>query len=821
MTAGQMPGLPTARIPASLLPALPRYPLAAAAASLALGIALCRCACFEASVAAAFALALASPFAPGHFRTLSSSAAFMALGAFLLVAGEARLGACGFDFSEGRFRGLVRVIAVLEESPSVFDETGIDGRIRGRIPVRLVSAACGAGWLRIDGRAILHHRGIQQCIGAGDEVEITGIPWKPGPSGVPGVQGYGEYLAAKGFCMGLTADEPFAVRLRGSAGFSPLAAVERLRTSLLRAIAEEFEPRTAGLLASLVLGDRKGLDVEVQDSFVRSGTVHMLSVSGLHIMVVLAVAYRILVIAGLGLKPRAVALSAAAFFFACLTGLNEPVLRAAIMCAAYLSADLFRRKRSGPAAIAAAALVILAVKPQALFGAGFQLSFVAVIFIGLLAPRVSGYFLKDVRLAIRLSGSPLVGERAKIFFWESASVSVAAWIGTAPIVLWHFCLVTPVVVPANLIIAPPVFFLLSAGFAGLPFIAAGSPLSIPFSAVLEPVAAGLFFLVDALAAAPLSHFYVPKPPWFPVAMHFSGLVLALSAKRAVRVAGMAALIASWAVFLWPLAARRDDGLWKVAVVDVGHGLCAVCTSPGGKVLLYDAGSKGYDDVGARVIAPYLWSRGIGRIDVLVLSHADTDHVNGALAIAERFPVGRAVVGRDFDRFPEGAAVISGMESLGVRVERAAAGDVIGEFLPAHAEFLHPGGDAAARRKVNDGSLVLRVSFPGGGTALFCGDLEETGIAELKAMNPGLDTDMVLVPHHGASAPFGNAWLASVSSIAAISADPGEKQKETLMLYERKGCRAYWTSSSGTVTATFGRDGSIRCDAHASRGFPMR
>jgi len=251
------------------------------------------------------------------------------------------------------------------------------------------------------------------------------------------------------------------------------------------------------------------------------------------------------------------------------------------------------------------------------------------------------------------------------------AASAAAWLATAPIVLEHFNLFTPAIVLANLAIVPIMSAQFVVGLLHLVFAALGAGAVTGFAADV------LFDAVDVVSrgvtALPLAYAYGPGPGPVLLTTYAAGLAAwTLWSRRlrspALRLALLLPLVA--VLGLGGVAKRRTPDVPRLAVLDVGRGSCAVLERPDGRVLMFDCGSLDHEDPGASVAAPYLWHRGITRIDTLVLSHPDLDHVNGARSIIERFRPTRVLITRAFQR--EGVVVerrgapevVDGLEILG-------------------------------------------------------------------------------------------------------------------------------------------------------------
>ncbi len=551
----------------------------------------------------------------------------------------------------------------------------------------------------------------------------------------------------------------------------PLAALRRLR-ELLRLRLERILPgRDGALLGALLLGVREPLDEDLNDAFLETGTIHYLSVSGAHVVMALWVLSRLLTLCGLGVRGRSAALVLGAVAYAALTGLQAPVLRAALAAALACGAQAFGRPRAALNAVCAAAGLLVLADPGQAFRVGFQLSFLAAVGILLLAPGFK---------ALLPSGK---GRSWPVrYALDGLGVSAAAWLSALPLVACVFHLVTPGVLLTNLLVFPLVALSMAAGAAAL-------ALPALFAGLAHLALAALSAVVEACARIPGGHAYVAElPAWWVGAAYawllLLGWKLAWPSARpplAGRVLTALGLLLAAAAFGRPLPVPPA----RAVMLDVRQGLSVLIQAPGGKTLLYDCGSYGDPQAGAREMAPALWALGVRHIDVLAISHGHDDHFNGLPALARRFSVGRIVAPRH------------ALPLLGAGAEALASGDRLDLGGGAVAEVLHPPEDLQG--DPNDASLCLRVSLPGLGSLLLTGDLEGEGTALMLASGRPAAADILLVPHHGGALGPLDALLGAVKPREAwVSAREGFPSPATIARMEAAQVRVRETWREGAV-----------------------
>lgn len=560
----------------------------------------------------------------------------------------------------------------------------------------------------IDDVQVRYFRKPVSLIG-GERVRVRGPFRRPRRATNPGEFDYGEYLERNDIYAVMTLVELEV--LEGPPAWS------RARAWFRRQFDRHLPPDVGAFLSAIVLGRREAVPDELVTHLQRSGTAHLLAISGQNLFIVMISVWAVLVV--LGLRPRAQTflLLLVLGLYTLLTGLQVSVVRSFLMMAAFFGADLAWRKRDALSSLGAAALAICLYDPRQVADVGFQLSFAAVLGLALVAPvfhafsGTGGFLWNRLRMGL--------------------GVSTAAWLSTAPIVLSNFNLLTPGIVLANLFLVPLITLLFIAGLAHLVL----APLGAGF--LSGAAATGLFeavrFVSSAVTSLPLSYLYAPSVGPILVALYYAALAgWTLWCRRApergwrpLATVALAALLG-----LGPLKHRTPEGV-LLAVLDVGRGSCAYVEWPDGRNLMVDCGSLNYRDAGSSVAAKYLWSRGVTRLDTLVLTHPDADHVNGAHSVIEFFRVRRVVVTRAFARPPPGAEAVV--------VERRGPPERLGDLEILGPPLWEKFGRAVA---VNETSIVLRTAG-----ILFPGDIEEKGTEELLTL-ADVRARVLILPHHG-------------------------------------------------------------------------
>lgn len=632
---------------------------------------------------------------------------------------------------------------------------------------RVVTSSCvlevrevrtGAAAERASGQVRLVAEGRLDDLHCGDEVEVTGRLWKPDGPRNPGERDRADLLRDKriGAELRVKRGADAVVRLEEGWRASLFGWLAAARGWGARALAREV-PDESGLATALLLGDGTALERDEWDQFVRTGVLHVLAISGQHLVILGWFAWLFVRVCGLRRRYAAWAVAGLLIGYALLTGARPSAVRAAVMVAVTCGALVLRRPVFPANALALAWLVVVAANPTDPFTVGCQLSFLSVFVllwgaVRWLAPRE----LTPIEQLIEEARGPLERFARWLFgiVWRAFAISAILSAVNLPLVLaWQ-----NVAAPIGIVLGPPLVVLTSialvAGFLLLFVAPVAWFLAWPLARLTEWSLAACEWLVRLGDRVPGGHFYAPAPPqWWLVG--FYALVAACVLLDGPRAKKALAVLSVWLVFGLALGGPRESDEMRATVLAVGHGTCAVIEAPDGRVILYDAGTVAGPDAVRRTVAPFLWHRGIARVDEVFLSHADLDHFNGVPELLRRFRVGRVTFTPTFAQkdAPGVETVLAALERHNVETRVAVTGDsfTAGEVL---FDVLHP-PRAGPPGPENVRSLVLLVRHAGH-RVLLTGDLEGEGQA-LALAKPLAPVDVLLVPHHGsknANAPRG-------------------------------------------------------------------
>jgi competence protein ComEC len=618
----------------------------------------------------------------------------------------------------------------------------------------------------------------------------------------------------------------------------------------------------AGMLNAMLFGDRTGLNRALRLGFERTGSFHLFVVSGMHVALLAGLMFwvtRRLRMSEWLATLLTIALTAG---YALLTGFGVPVQRALWMVAIFLAARLLSRDRNVLNALGAAALGVLVWSPGSLFEASFQMTFLAIVAIaGIAVPlweRGLGEYARAARHIrdewedVRLR--PQVAQfRVMLRVWgEALSQLLGRWARGLPPMAARCCFwalelaLIGIVVEMVMVLPMAVYFHRATVFA-LP----ANMLSVPLVGVLAPMAVVTFCamlvspvlaMLPGAATALLLHgvtgvigrvsqmqaadVRVPGPVWWVALLAVAGWGFCCWAVRRSRgwawlAVVMLPLIA--AMVLWPERAVISPKTLEVTAIDVGQGDSLLVVSPEGKAMLVDAGgpvggpseaaavTAGFD-VGEEVVAPYLWSRRIRRLDIVALSHAHSDHMGGMPAILRDFRPRELWVGID----PNSVAyreLLAEAKQLGIVVRHFHAGEDLAwggtkvSMLAPEPTYRNYGPP------VNNDSLVMRMQY-GKASVLLEGDAEAPSERAMVADGRMRPVTLLKVGHHGSNSSTTPQFFAEAApKDAVISVGKGNTfghpRAEVIDRIAAAHTRLYRTDEFGLTTFVMARDGAIR------------
>jgi len=627
--------------------------------------------------------------------------------------------------------------------------------------------------LVVSGTVAVHVRQPVLHVAAGDRVEIVGTLYQTPPPDNPGEKDWRLILQRKGILaeMSCERDADLEVKAVSNPGRRWIASLRRRLKAAMIDQAMPGDMPGANMLAALVLGQRSAVDEKLNQAFVNTGTIHYLSVSGAHVAMLASVVWLIGLLAGVSRRSCAVWAMIVIIGYALLTEPEPPVVRSALMGSLLCISILLRRPVRSANWLALSAIILLLIQPMQLFDPGFQLSYVTVLALMFVGPRLHAVSATAWRRMLGRDDpllSPAIQKRLNppsppkmMLDWFltalgwSLAISVSAWAVGSILGVYHFRQVAMWGWLNTILITPLIWLVLVLGFLKTLVSTIIPPASGLFGKPLALLSDWLVRLVDGLQILPGSGTTTPTIPLWLTAMSL-GLIGVwtlwpwLRVRRRWLIATAAAVLVTWTWHLAP--SPRRDAL-TLTFPSITNGACCLISFPNGRTWMYDAGSMAGYDIHRWVVGPLLADRRISSIDALVLSHANLDHFSGVPELIEHHNVERLLVSPWFSDFsdPGDAAdrLLADLRQKGLPITRIQRGSLLSGTGDVTVEVLWPPpAGSLPIRNANDSSLVLRISYAGY-RVLLCGDIMEQGQGRL-IRTGDLAADVLVLPHHGST-----------------------------------------------------------------------
>jgi len=700
----------------------------------------------------------------------------------------------------------------------------------------------------------------------GTRIQVTTTLDRTGNYRNPGVSSLTEFLDRNGYDATGVIKSPAAItRLDDTRVFPPLAWLYDWRTRLQQQIDTRFQPETAGVLDATLLGNRYNLSPAASERFREGGTFHVLVISGLHISFIGALVFLIIKRLTKRRLLQFVFPALIVWAYAFGVGADASVVRAALMFTfAGVATILFRQSRSLNA-LGGAALVLLVHSPKEIFNPSFQLTFLSVLAIVVIAwPMLSNMSAIGAWYPTRYRPYPPVCSRGfkyicETLFWREKKwtqeivrtthkyslfkaplasrleryhvqpvlrytfgavvVSASVQLMLLPLMIVYFHRISLASLVLNIIVslllaALVVVALLALLIGQAPLFKLADAINWLMVHSVDPFSDSgwaTFRLPEYSGSAALIYtiYYLPLLVLVIALLHWRPMALQAERRcklhRYVLPLTCAQLLLLAILILHPLSSRRTQYDLRIDFLDVGQGDSALVTMPDGTTLLVDAGGNTMDSarrIGETVVSEYLWWRGLSEIDYVLATHADADHIDGLNDVLKNFTVRGALIARRPVDDPEFAKFSQTLARTNTHSETIEAGDVI-HFGDVAVSVLWP--PAGGEKSTNNDSIVLRIQY-GERSILLTGDIEQAAERSLLASQQQLHADVIKVPHHGSKTSSTEAFVAATNpQLAIISVGRtsrfGHPHKEVVERWQGNGATVLTTGNSGAITVT--------------------
>lgn len=595
--------------------------------------------------------------------------------------------------------------------------------------------------------------------------------------------------------------------------FVPEKTFYAIRKWIKSYFAKYLPPAETGLLTGLLAGDRSSIPDSLQNGFRRAGVVHVLAISGFHIVLLSGMLLLLLKGTKISANIARVIAIVVMLLYAPVTGGSPAVYRAVFMFTVVQAGTLFQRKADSLNSLGVALLLLTVTDPSILWNVGFQLS----------AAATAGIIAYGKRSPFKIEKGFLAKNPVWKFFEDSVLnavwITLVATAATAPFLVWSFRSLSPISIVGNVLVVPLVSLGMQAGIFAL-------LLPIPAVASVFCAAAGFLFRVSAYLVGKISSVVIasvtvgPFPAWVLILCGVCLLCFGSVRKNfcARRIVILCCLIFGVSFFVSEIREKLSPN-WKVTVIDVGQGDCILVESPGGRAFLVDAGvNSGKRNVARDRIIPFLQESGIWKLDALIITHPDLDHFSGAAMLLGEFPVAGLWI-QECARFiekPEWKQVLDAAMSKGVPVRDVRRGMIFsetsrlfrGQNVSWEMRAVHP--DPFFCGETNSESITLRVEGLGG-SILLTGDLTKEGEWEILQTDIPLKTDILKLGHHGSKTSSSVEFLNAVKPQIAIASNGRKNRyrhphKQVVERLDSLKIPLINTSKKGTVEIDFSENG---------------
>ena len=626
--------------------------------------------------------------------------------------------------------------------------------------------------------------------------------WYPvSPPRVPGAFDTRGWLKSQGFAAYGRFND---YKIIGSS-WIPERTFANFRKWIESRFADYLDPAETGLLLGLLAGDRSGIPEALRSDFQRSGLVHVLAISGFHVVLLAGILMIFLKATGLPLRAVRIIAVALLFLYIPVTGGSPAVRRAVLMFSVPQIGALFQRPANTMNSLGVALILILLPEPGILWNPGFQLSVAATagILIGSPLNPFANFpeSLKKNKLWNTL----------RAFAIDPTYVTLCATLATAPFLVHHFKTLSPMAWLGNIVVVPGISWGMQAGLFALI-----SP--IDFLREHFCYAASFFLRLASLLTRLISDSSIASVtigPFSPAILLLIGFALtfipAIRRNRIARIYCISCLALFAGIFCYNSYAKAMHPTWKLTTIDVGQGDSHLVEAPSGRHFLVDAGDNSRQDSGKDIIVPFLHHIGVRELDALIITHPDKDHFGGAKSILKTFPV-KELWASDCaikEHKPEWQQVIQEARKRNIPIRKIHRG-ILWKETYFEMQTIHPRNDICV--EANEGSITLRLKGLGH-SAVLTGDLTVKGEKEIMKTDAYLKSDVLKLGHHGSKTSSSVPFLNAVNpSYALIPSGKNNRfrhpSKEVVQRLDSLNIPYINTAERGSISITFSEDTTI-------------
>jgi competence protein ComEC len=626
---------------------------------------------------------------------------------------------------------------------------------RHRYELQCESITIDSTEIPVTGAILLRQGSCPFRLQYGDGIFVDGAPQSPPLPENPGAFNYRHYLVLQNVYFQHDLDQSVRIVSEGKGNFFQRNLIVPLRQRIIAAIDREIPAPTNAVIKALLIGERQDVDREIANNFQKTGVIHVLAISGLHVAFILMMFMLLLSMLRMPYKWTILISQLFIFIYVAMVDFQAPVVRSAVMAALYYTSRLTERRSLSLNILAFAALLILTVDPGQLFQPGFQFSFAAVGGILYGYPKIR-------RMLPRLSGQNRALYFADKYIYQPLLVSAAAVLVTAPLTWMHYGVLQIGALLVNLFIIPMIGFFMALSFIYLLAAVPGFFALPGIGLLLHGYCLIMLEMIRIAAGLPFMQLEPGYPGIFAVTLS-SALVLLLFNLKVRRIRWYALAAAAMLSLVSVTESQASARKMRVTFVSVGQGDAAILQFTDGKTMLVDAGEKNDEwDACERYLMPLLKYYHINHINYLVGSHAHSDHVGGFTTLLGQIKVDTLIWSAYPDRSKMTCEIMRQAKLNGVAVRSMQRGEQLALNPDCRVYILHPDPRHTvvcdtSGREVNNSSLVMRIAY-GQTVFLLTGDLEADAENSLFAYDELLKADVLKVGHHGSKTSTSQEFL---------------------------------------------------------------
>lgn len=630
----------------------------------------------------------------------------------------------------------------------------------------------------------------------GDIIQVSGVIKEPTGSRNPKGFDYKSYLARRNIYSTISVKERNVTLVKKANTIT----LDRLLASFRNKASEVLEKvvggREGNFFKAILLGERWMIEPDIEDNFTKTGLAHILAISGLHIGYLIMLLNLMQSLFKIRMGPAFLLQAIILILYCLMTGASPSVTRAVIMALIHLGAKALGRKTDIINSAGTAAFLILLVSPMDFLEVSFQLSFLAVCSIGLFQESMQNY-MRFIPKKI----SSLI------------SVGLSAQLGTLPLTMYYFNLVSPVSILANLLVIPILGIVTAGGFLiffiGMILPSIASIIAFPIRLLCSLI----FLVTDFAADLPYAYFRVVSPSILTIAFAF--LILWILSRERPGFVHKPSLVCGGLIFVY-LVSQLFIGLvtpkeLKLVFIDVGQGDSCFIQTPDRRNILIDGGGRDGVDIGEDVLMPFLLKNGISSLDLVIMSHGHDDHIMGLNTVMGELKTKAFMEYPPRTEIPVYQELKTIVDRKNIPVISATRGESYAVGNETWLHILYPDQnvvDTLYEGNENNLSLVILLEC-GDASVLFTGDIEK-GVEYYLSGRMDKQASILKVAHHGSNTSSTDAFLEVVSpELAVIQTGTnmfGHPTPQTLERLNDHGVAVYRNDLHGAVMLNYGKDG---------------